>query len=184
LGLEGEKHDPSDRRTGEGEGGEKRGWSVMRLTRCSVDISKVVGGCEVEVVFTGSKTETKGDERRRGWLDGAKSCDQAKAAAVAVPVAAPENVIEAGRYGYCTIGMYVLTCSGGGGRQGVKASKRGSWEGGGSRAVQGKSMRSDECKAQRHEAGRGKAATDVDEQAPVAKKDRTGLVGSGNNSLL
>ncbi|KAH7255672.1 uncharacterized protein BKA55DRAFT_325429 [Fusarium redolens] len=67
----------------------------MRLTRCSVDISKVVGGCEVEVVFTGSKTETKGDERRRGWLDGAKSCDQAKAAAVAVPVAAPENVMEA-----------------------------------------------------------------------------------------
>jgi hypothetical protein len=43
-------------------------------------------------------------------------------------------------------------------------------------AVQGKSMRSDECKAQRHEAGRGKAATDVDEQAPVAKKkkDSTG----------
>lgn len=40
----------------------------------------------------------------------------------------------------------------------------------------GKSMRSDECKAQRHEAGRGKAATDVDEQAPVAKnkKDSTG----------
>lgn len=59
LGLAGEKHEPSDRRTGEGEGGEKRGWSVMRLTRCSVDISKVVGGCEVEVVFTGSKTEAK-----------------------------------------------------------------------------------------------------------------------------
>lgn len=38
------------------------------------------------------------------------------------------------------------------------------------RAVQGKSMQSDGCKAQRHEAGRGKAATDVGEQAPVAKK--------------
>lgn len=41
-----------------------------------------------------------------------------------------------------------------------------------SEAKQGKSMQSDECKAQRHEAScrvRGKAATDVDEQAPVAK---------------
>jgi len=42
-----------------------------------------------------------------------------------------------------------------------------------SEAKQGKSMQSDECKAQRHKAScrvRGKAATDVDEQAPVAKK--------------
>jgi hypothetical protein len=41
-----------------------------------------------------------------------------------------------------------------------------------SEAKQGKSMQSDECKAQRHKAScrvRGKAATDVDEQAPVAK---------------
>ena len=95
---------------------------------------------------------------------------------MAVPVAAPENVMEAGRYGCCTLGRYVLTCSGGGGRQGVKTRELGGRRG--STAVQGKSMRSDECKAQRHEAGRGKAATDVDEQAPVAKKrnalDRAG----------
>jgi hypothetical protein len=92
--------------------------------------------------------------------------------------------MEAGRYGCCTLGRYVLTCSGGGGRQGVKTRELGGRRG--STAVQGKSMRSDECKAQRHEAGRGKAATDVDEQAPVAKKGThwTGLVGTGNNSSL
>lgn len=68
----------------------------------------------------------------------------------------------------------MLTCSGGGGgRQGVKCVKMRQLGGRrGSTAVQGKSMRSDECKAQRHEAGRGKAATDVDEQAPVAKKKK------------
>jgi hypothetical protein len=53
LGLVGEKNNPNERRIGEGEGGEKRGWSVMRLTRCECRyIQKVVGGCEVEVVVT------------------------------------------------------------------------------------------------------------------------------------